>query len=110
MVIDYYNPNTNEWVTYGEYITVAGESVIIEEVPYGKYRLREVTAPTGYILSDLNIEFEVSVDGAVIQLEFPNTMEIKGLVETGFVDLFTPVILLSVFTYICRRKLYSCIK
>ncbi len=100
LVIDYYDSEQEEWVEYGIY-TSTEEVLIVENVPYGKYRLREVKAPLGYKISDLNIEFDVNENDGTIQLEIPNS---KVLVETGvnYSVMYLSAILL-VILFITRK-------
>ena len=51
-----------------------------EEVPYGEYIVREITAPTGYILSKENYSVTISEDGEIIEISAKNkpiTVEIS---------------------------------
>ncbi len=44
-----------------------------EEVPYGEYIVREIAAPTGYILSKENYSVTISEDGEIIEISAKNT-------------------------------------
>lgn len=55
------------------------------DVPYGNWIVREIEAPTGFVLSDENFTVTVDKDGAVIEVEIENTM-IRGTVQLTKVD------------------------
>lgn len=42
------------------------------EIPYGKYIVKEITAPTGYILSEKQYEVNISEDGDVVEITAEN--------------------------------------
>ena len=51
-----------------------------EEVPYGEYIVREIAAPTGYILSDESYPVKISEDGEIVEITAinkPVTVEIS---------------------------------
>lgn len=54
-------------------------------VPYGSYVVREIEAPTGFVLSDTAYNAVVDKDGAVIEIEISNT-RIRGNVQLTKVD------------------------
>lgn len=58
-------------------------------VPYGEWIVREIKAPTGYILSEENHTVTVSYDGEVIEVEIVND-RIRGTVELTKVDADYP--------------------
>ncbi len=55
------------------------------DVPYGNWLVREIEAPTGFVLSDETFAVTVDKDGAVIEAEIENTM-IRGTVQLTKVD------------------------
>ena len=54
-------------------------------VPYGNWIVREIEAPTGFVLSDETFSVTVDKDGAVIEVEIENTL-IRGTVQLTKVD------------------------
>ncbi|WOO86866.1 SpaA isopeptide-forming pilin-related protein [Mollicutes bacterium LVI A0039] len=44
----------------------------LADVEFGSYALREIKAPNGYVVNSTLIPFEVTEDGAMIELEFSN--------------------------------------
>lgn len=55
------------------------------DVPYGNWIVREIEAPTGFVLSDETFAVTVDKDGAVIEVEIENTM-IRGTMQLTKVD------------------------
>ena len=55
------------------------------DVPYGNWLVREIEAPTGFVLSDEIFSVTVDKDGAVIEVEIENTL-IRGTVQLTKVD------------------------
>jgi uncharacterized surface anchored protein len=55
------------------------------DVPYGSYVVREIEAPTGFVLSDTPYTAVVDKDGAVIEIEISNS-RIRGNVQLTKVD------------------------
>ena len=55
------------------------------DVPYGNWIVREIEAPTGFVLSDETFAVTVDKDGAVIEVEIENTL-IRGTVQLTKVD------------------------
>lgn len=55
------------------------------DVPYGNWLVREIEAPTGFVLSDETFAVTVDKDGAVIEVEIKNTL-IRGTVQLTKVD------------------------
>ena len=54
-------------------------------VPFGNWVVREIEAPTGFVLSDKTFAVTVDKDGAVIEVEIENTL-IRGNVQLTKVD------------------------
>ena len=54
-------------------------------VPYGNWLVREIEAPTGFVLSDETFAVTVDKDDAVIEVEIENTL-IRGTVQLTKVD------------------------
>ena len=55
------------------------------DVPYGNWLVREINAPTGFVLSDETFAVTVDKDGAVIEVEIENA-RIRGTVQLTKVD------------------------
>lgn len=55
------------------------------DVPFGNWIVREIEAPTGFVLSDEAFAVNVDKDGAVIEVEIENTL-IRGTVQLTKVD------------------------
>ena len=55
------------------------------DIPHGSYIVREIEAPTGFVLSDTSFSAVVDKDGAVIEVEIENT-RIRGNVQLTKVD------------------------
>ncbi len=58
-------------------------------VPYGRYIVKEIQSPTGFLLSDDTFPVEIKEDGQVIEITIENQI-IKGTVETIKVDADYP--------------------
>ena len=54
-------------------------------VPYGNWIVREIEAPTGFVLSEKTYPVTVDADGAVIEVEIENT-RIRGTVQLTKTD------------------------
>lgn len=54
-------------------------------VPYGNWVVREIEAPTGFVLSEESFSVNVDKDGAVIEVEIENTL-IRGTVQLTKTD------------------------
>lgn len=54
-------------------------------VPYGNWVVREIAAPTGFVLSEESFAVNVDKDGAVIEIEIGNTL-IRGTVQLTKTD------------------------
>ena len=55
------------------------------DVPFGNWLVREIEAPTGFVLSNETFAVTVDKDGAVIKVEIENTL-IRGTVQLTKVD------------------------
>lgn len=55
------------------------------QVPYGNWIVREIEAPTGYVLSEEIYDVTIGEDGAVVEVELENTL-IRGTVQLTKVD------------------------
>lgn len=60
-------------------------SFSFENVPYGSYVVREIEAPTGFVLSDTAYSAVIDKDGTVVEIEIANT-RIRGNVQLTKVD------------------------
>ena len=60
-------------------------SFSFENVPYGSYVVREIEAPTGFVLSDTAYSAVIDKDGTVVEIEVTNT-QIHGSVQLTKVD------------------------
>ena len=75
--------DTAEFTSENAYMTaVSDENGYFEfdEIPYGEYIVREIEAPTGYILSDESYPVTISEDGEIIEITAVNkpiTIEIS---------------------------------
>ena len=58
-------------------------------VPYGNWIVREIEAPTGFVLSEKTSPVTVDADGAVIEVEIENT-RIRGTVQLTKTDRDSP--------------------
>ena len=55
------------------------------DVPYGNWIVREITAPTGYVLSDESYPADINEDGAVIKISIENKL-LQGHIRLTKVD------------------------
>ena len=60
-------------------------SYSIAQVPYGNWMVREIEAPSGYVLSEDAYPVTIDADGAVVEVEIENTL-IRGTVQLTKVD------------------------
>ena len=60
-------------------------SFSFDRVPYGNWIVREIEAPTGFVLSEKTYPVTVDADGAVIEVEIENT-RIRGTVQLTKTD------------------------
>ena len=83
--IEIYNMQ-NELVFTG--ITDENGIIIIENLEYGRYYLKEKEAPEGYILSNGKMYFEIFMNGETFKAEMTNE-KIKGTLEFTKIDFST---------------------
>lgn len=62
-----------------EFTTDAAGYALIEQLPYGAYKLIETEPPTGYVLDSTPYNFFITTQGAVIQREHVNRAELGML-------------------------------
>jgi len=66
-------------------ISAEDGSFSFARVPYGNWIVREIEAPTGFVLSEKTYPVTVDTDGAVIEVEIENT-RIRGTVQLTKTD------------------------
>ncbi len=84
--------NTTEFTEQAAILTaVSGEDggFYFAKVPFGNWIVHEISAPTGYVLSDKSYEINIDQNGAVVELEVENTL-IRGTVQLTKVDMDYP--------------------
>ena len=64
-------------------------SFTFDDIPYGEWIIREIEAPSGYILSEEIYPVTISEDGTVVEVEIVNTL-ILGNVQLTKVDADYP--------------------
>lgn len=67
--------DTAEFTADNAYMTAVSDEnghFEFDKIPYGEYIVREIEAPTGYILSDESYPVTISEDGEVIEIEAVN--------------------------------------
>ena len=87
-VIGLFAPDTAEFTEENAYLVDTSDEdghFEFADVPYGDYIVREITPPTGYILSDTSYPVTVTEDGETIEVTVTNTL-IRGNVHTTKVD------------------------
>ena len=87
-VIGLFAPDTAEFTEENAYLVDTSDEdghFEFTDVPYGDYIVREITPPTGYILSDTSYPVTVTEDGETIEVTVTNTL-IRGNVHTTKVD------------------------
>lgn len=57
-----------------------GQVTLPEKLMYGQYEIKEIEAPTGYVLSDKTIPVNITDDVTEVQVTFKNTPQ-KGVIE-----------------------------
>lgn len=87
-VMGLFKPDTTEFTEENAILTATSKkdgSFSFADVPYGNYVVREIEAPTGYVLSEETFEVSIDKDGAVIEIALSNTL-IRGNVQLTKVD------------------------
>ncbi|MEG1525757.1 MAG: SpaA isopeptide-forming pilin-related protein, partial [Clostridia bacterium] len=75
--------DATELTTENAILTATSEddgSFSFANVPYGNYVVREIEAPTGFILSDTSFPVAIDKDGDIVEVEIENT-RIRGTVQ-----------------------------
>lgn len=87
-VIGLFKSDCNEFTRENAILTAVSREdggFSFADVPYGNWLVREIEAPTGFVLSDETFAVTVDKDGAVIEVEIENTL-IRGTVQLTKVD------------------------
>ena len=87
-VIGLFKSDETEFTTENALMTATSAedgSFSFADVPYGSYLVREIEAPTGFVLSDTIYNAVIDKDGAVIEIAIENT-RIRGNVQLTKVD------------------------
>lgn len=87
-LIGLFRADCTEFTTENAVLTAtSGEdgSFSFARVPYGNWIVREIEAPTGFVLSEKTYPVTVDADGAVIEVEIENT-RIRGTVQLTKTD------------------------
>jgi uncharacterized surface anchored protein len=86
-VMGLFKPDTTEFTTENAILTTSNEdgSFSFADIPYGNYIIREIKAPTGFVLSETSFPVTIDKDGAEIEIELINT-RIRGNVTLTKVD------------------------
>ena len=87
-LIGLFRADCTEFTTENAILTATSAedgSFSFTRVPYGNWIVREIEAPTGFVLSDETFAVTVDKDGAVIEVEIENT-RIRGTVQLTKVD------------------------
>ncbi len=87
-VIGLFKADCTEFTTENALMTATSAedgSFSFAQVPFGNWIVREIEAPTGFVLSDESFPATVDKDGAVIELEIENTL-IRGTVQLTKTD------------------------
>lgn len=87
-VMGLFKADITEFTTDNAILTATSKddgSFSFAEVPYGNYIVREIEAPTGYVLSETAFPVAIDKDGAVVEVEIENT-RIRGTVQLTKVD------------------------
>lgn len=77
-----------EFTTENALLTATSDedgSFSFAQVPYGNWVVREIEAPTGYVLSEEAYPVTIDADGAVVEVEIENIL-IRGTVQLTKVD------------------------
>lgn len=87
-LIGLFKADCTEFTTENALLTATSAedgSFSFAQVPYGNWIVREIEAPTGYVLSEELHEVTIGEDGAVVEVEIENTL-IRGTVQLTKVD------------------------
>lgn len=87
-VIGLFKPDCTEFITENAIMTaISAEdgSFSFVNVPYGNWVVREIEAPTGFVLSEESFAVTIDKDGAIIEVEIENTL-IRGNVQLTKTD------------------------
>ena len=87
-VIGLFKPDCTEFITENAIMTaISAEdgSFSFANVPYGNWVVREIEAPTGFMLSEESFAVTIDKDGAIIEVEIENTL-IRGNVQLTKTD------------------------
>lgn len=85
-VIGLFNADTTEFTEETALMTVTSDengSFSFKNIPVGKYIVKELKAPKGYIINNENFEADLTDDGQVIEIKIVNKKEKKSP-YTGF--------------------------
>lgn len=87
-VMGLFKADTTEFTAENAILTATSKddgSFSFAEVPYGNYIVREIEAPTGFVLSETSFPVTIDKDGAVVEVELINT-RIRSNVQLTKVD------------------------
>ena len=87
-LIGLFRADCTEFTTENAILTATSAedgSFSFTRVPYGNWIVREIEAPTGFVLSEKTYPVTVDADGAVIEVEIENT-RIRGTVQLTKTD------------------------
>ena len=87
-VIGLFKPDTETFTADTAILTATSAedgSFSFADVPFGNWIVREIAAPTGFVMSEEAFAVTVNKDGAVIEVEIENTL-IRGTVQITKVD------------------------
>lgn len=87
-VIGLFKPDCTEFITENAIMTaISAEdgSFSFANVPYGNWVVREIEAPTGFVLLEESFAVTIDKDGAIIEVEIENTL-IRGNVQLTKTD------------------------
>ena len=91
-LIGLFRADCTEFTTENAILTATSAedgSFSFARVPYGNWIVREIEAPTGFVLSEKTYPVTVDADGAVIEVEIENT-RIRGTVQLTKTDRDSP--------------------
>lgn len=91
-LIGLFRADCTEFTTENAILTATSAedgSFSFARVPYGNWIVREIEAPTGFVLSEKTHPVTVDADGAVIEVEIENT-RIRGTVQLTKTDRDSP--------------------